>query len=106
APEEDRLDRFVQDVPLELELREERVDIGAVALPAPDEGDAGAVATTSGAERKVDVEVADAAHRLSPSRLSTARKASCGTSTAPTCFMRFLPFFCRSSSFLFRVTSP
>jgi len=28
------------------------------------------------------------------STLSTARKASCGISTRPTCFMRFLPSFC------------
>src|SRR6185295_10495906 len=36
----------------------------------------------------------------------TARKASCGISTAPTCFMRFLPSFCFSSSLRLRVTSP
>src|SRR5690606_14819065 len=39
-------------------------------------------------EREIDV------HYLST--LSTARKASCGTSTLPTCFMRFLPAFCFS----------
>ena len=38
--------------------------------------------------------------------LSTARNASCGTSTAPTCFMRFLPFFCFSSSLRLREMSP
>ena len=43
---------------------------------------------------------------LRSSRLSTARKASCGTSTPPTCFIRFLPFFCFSSSFRFRLMSP
>ena len=43
---------------------------------------------------------------LSPSRLSTARKASCGTSTPPTCFIRFLPFFCFSSSLRLREMSP
>ncbi len=37
---------------------------------------------------------------------STARNASCGISTAPTIFMRFLPAFCFSSSFFFRVMSP
>ena len=37
---------------------------------------------------------------------STARKASCGISTRPTCFIRFLPSFCFSNSFFLRVTSP
>ena len=37
---------------------------------------------------------------------STARNASCGTSTRPTCFIRFLPSFCFSSSFRLRVMSP
>ena len=36
----------------------------------------------------------------------TERKASCGISTFPTCFMRFLPSFCFSRSFLLRVMSP
>ena len=39
-------------------------------------------------------------------RLSTARNASCGTSTPPTYFIRFLPFFCFSSSFRLREMSP
>ena len=38
--------------------------------------------------------------------LSTLRKAACGTSTEPTAFIRFLPFFCFSSSFRFRLMSP
>ena len=38
--------------------------------------------------------------------LSTARNASCGTSTAPTCFIRFLPAFCFSSSLRLREMSP
>jgi hypothetical protein len=37
---------------------------------------------------------------------SAATKASCGTSTRPTIFMRFLPSFCFSSSLRFRVMSP
>ena len=45
-------------------------------------------------------------HLLRSSRLSTARNASCGTSTPPTCFIRFLPFFCFSSSFRLRLMSP
>ncbi len=35
-----------------------------------------------------------------------ARNASCGISTEPTCFIRFLPSFCFSSSFFLRVMSP
>ena len=46
-------------------------------------------------------------HFLLPSlRLSTARKASWGTSTAPTCFIRRLPAFCFSSSLRLRLMSP
>jgi hypothetical protein len=37
---------------------------------------------------------------------NTARKASCGISTRPTRFIRFLPSFCFSSSFRFRLMSP
>ena len=37
---------------------------------------------------------------------STARKASCGISTRPTRFIRFLPSFCFSSSLRFRLMSP
>src|SRR5204862_5540692 len=49
----------------------------------------------------VDVPLADV-HQL----LSTVRNASWGTSTRPTCFMRFLPSFCFSSSLRLRVMSP
>jgi hypothetical protein len=42
----------------------------------------------------------------SSSRLRTVIKASCGISTEPTIFMRFLPAFCFSSSLRLRVTSP
>ena len=37
---------------------------------------------------------------------SAATKASCGTSTRPIVFIRFLPSFCFSSSFRLRVMSP
>ena len=40
------------------------------------------------------------------SQFKTARKAFCGTSTEPICFMRFLPLFCFSNSFFLRVISP
>ena len=153
---------------LELELAQQRVDVGAVLAVAPDDGDEVAVAAAVRAERQVHVEMPRAAHALtrfgrgdelaaavradvrpSPRRrraqnvhsyeqmtrvavrrerraaalahgahlerhqlfcpcpmLSTARNASCGTSTAPTCFIRFLPFFCFSSSLRLREMSP
>ncbi len=37
---------------------------------------------------------------------SAAMNASCGTSTRPTIFMRFLPSFCFSSSLRLRLMSP
>ena len=37
---------------------------------------------------------------------NTARKASCGISTRPTRFIRFLPSFCFSKSFRLREMSP
>ena len=37
---------------------------------------------------------------------SAATKASCGTSTRPIVFIRFLPSFCFSSSLRLRVMSP
>src|SRR5690606_19245579 len=43
---------------------------------------------------------------LLSSTFSTAMKASWGTSTFPTAFIRFFPSFCFSSSFRFRLTSP
>ena len=93
-------------------LREERVDVRGMLPAAPDDGHEVAVPAAVRAEREVHVEVTDGAsarraHGLrSWSRLSTARKASCGTSTPPTCFIRFLPFFCFSSSLRLRVMSP
>ncbi len=42
----------------------------------------------------------------SSSMESTARNASWGISTRPTCFIRFFPSFCFSRSFRFRVISP
>jgi hypothetical protein len=43
---------------------------------------------------------------LPPATFSTARNASCGISTRPTRFMRFLPSFCFSKSFRLREMSP
>ena len=47
--------------------------------------------------------------RARPTQVSSfkmARNASCGTSTLPTDFMRFLPSFCFSSSLRLRLMSP
>ena len=52
-----------EHVPLELELREQRIDVGRVLPAPPDDGDEVAVAAPVRAERQVDVEVADVAHR-------------------------------------------
>src|SRR5205807_1183659 len=114
AAEEDRLERGRERGVLELELGEERIHIASVVAGAADEGDEVAVPAAVGAERQVDVQVPHATRRRdtrthrrgSCPRLSTARKASCGTSTIPTCFIRFLPAFCFSSSLRFRVMSP
>ena len=46
------------------------------------------------------------ARRYRLSSFSSARKASCGTSTCPTIFIRFLPSACFSSSLRLRVMSP
>ncbi len=109
AAKEDALQPRREGAPLERQLREQRVDVGGV-LPGPAlNGHEVAVTAARRAERQVHVEVPDragAGHFFPPSRLSTARNASCGTSTAPTCFIRFLPFFCCSSSFRLRVMSP
>src|SRR2546428_565433 len=45
-------------------------------------------------------------HSVSVPIFSPARNASCGICTFPTCFMRFLPSFCFSSSFRLREMSP
>ena len=98
----------VEHRPLPRQLGEQRVDVRRVLIALPDDGDEVAVPAAVRAEREVDVQMPDAAHDRfrSVSRLSTARNASCGTSTLPTCFIRFLPFFCFSSSLRLRVMSP
>ena len=45
-------------------------------------------------------------HDRPSSSWSTAMNASWGISTEPTCFIRFFPSLCRSSSLRFRVMSP
>src|SRR3954470_1911068 len=104
SAEEDGLQLRRQLASLQLELAEQRIDVRSMLRRAPDHGDEVAVAATVRAERQVDVEVTR--HFFSPLRLSTARNASCGTSTMPTCFMRFLPAFCCSSNFRLREMSP
>ena len=66
---------------------------------------AGFASVVHGTRRRIEQHDAHA-FRFSESRLSTARNASCGTSTPATCFIRFFPFFCFSRSFRFRVMSP
>ena len=115
SAEEHRPDVVRQPSTLPFELREQRIDVRAVLIRPTDGCDEVAVTAAMDAEGKVDVQVAGSAgnevpapaHRfLSPSRLRTARNASCGTSTPPTCFIRFFPFFCFSRSFRLREMSP
>ncbi len=56
-------------------------------------------------QQEQDEREVHAHHRYLPT-CRMARKASWGISTLPTCFMRFLPSFCFSSSFFLRVMSP
>src|ERR671934_1626744 len=85
AAEEDRLEVRRKDLPLELELAQHRIDVRAVLLGPADDGDEVTVAAAVRAERQVHVQVAGRRGRhqlLWPCpMLSTARNASCGTST-------------------------
>src|SRR6266511_4107494 len=111
AAEKDRLGLGLgrEQAALQRQLGEQRIDVATVLRAAADHGDEVAVAAPMRAEREMHVEVPDATAGhdfFSPFRLSTARNASCGTSTIPTCFIRFLPAFWRSSSLRLRVMSP
>ena len=95
---------------LGVELRQQRVEVRVAAVERAGLHHERAVPAAARAERQVHVEVADAHHffaELASSPIdSTDRNASCGTSTRPTCFMRFLPSFWRSSSLRLRLMSP
>ena len=106
--EKDRLQLRREPAALELELGEQPLDVIGVLGAPPDRRHEVAVAAPVRAEGKVHVEMPGAEDHdfFSVSRLSTARNASCGTSTIPTCFMRFFPAFCFSSSFRLREMSP
>ena len=58
--------------------------------------------TQPGAQHSVRVD----AYQGYSSTFKIAMKASCGTSTLPIAFMRFLPAFCFSSSLRLREMSP
>ena len=101
-----------EHVALQLELAQQRIDVRPVLIPRrPTDRDEVAVAAAMGAERQVRRRGGgrrSSLHQLFCPwpMLSTARNASCGTSTAPTCFIRFLPSFCFSSSLRLREMSP
>ena len=101
-----------EQVRLLRDLAQQGVEVGVAGVVAAHLHHEGAVPAPGGAEGQVHVQVGDprgiaGAHCWdSPSSCSTARKASCGTSTLPTCFMRFLPSFCFSSSLRLRLMSP
>ena len=59
TPEEQRLERTGQHAALELQLLEQRVDVELVRARAVDQRDEVAIAAAVGAERQVNVEVAD-----------------------------------------------
>ena len=61
--------------------------------------------TAANAARTTAV-IASIACCINPSTCKIARNASCGTSTEPICFMRFLPAFCFSRSLRLREMSP
>ena len=94
--------------------QDEAEDLGTEPLDPAD--DPLAERAVVGEDRRFEAELAGAVHPRETIELGrrhssspifrTARKASWGTSTEPTCFIRFLPFFCFSSSLLLRVTSP
>ncbi len=109
AAEKDRVQRRCKRMPLERKLCEQRVDVAGLSLGPTDDGHEVAVPAAVSAERQVDVEMPNVAHdreSRSPSRFSTARNASWGTSTEPSWRMRFLPSFWRSSSLRLRLMSP
>ena len=85
------------------QLLDQRVHV-AIGHPIrrPGHGDEVAVAAAVCAERHVQVQVLHAQAVFSRLISSTARNASCGISTLPTCFIRFLPSFCFSSSLRLR----
>ncbi len=83
-----------------------RYDRGRPAPRAEDPGaghSGGAPAVLSGRKRGYFL---PAALPSPESEERAAMKASCGTSTRPTIFIRFLPSFCFSSSLRFRLMSP
>ena len=95
-----------------MQFGDERIEVRIAGILAPHLHDKGAVPAPRRAERQVHVQMRDPRgiagghYWESPSSCSTARKASCGTSTLPTCFMRFLPSFCFSRSLRLRLMSP
>ena len=85
---------------LALQLGEQRPEVGVAPAQRAHVDDEGAVPAARRAEGQVQVQVADAGargHYLPPFPsspiFSTDRNASCGTSTDPTCFIRFFPSF-------------
>ena len=77
APEEDRLGCESEQLALELQLCEQRLDVGRVLAEPADRGHEVAVAAAVGAERQVHVEVACAARHW------CSRRRGLGTSSPP-----------------------
>ena len=81
-------------------------DIGMLDRRVTDLRHKRAITAFGPAERNMNVDSQGTLRHPAQSRFKTAMNASCGSSTLPTCFMRFFPSFCFSSSLRFRVMSP
>ena len=107
--EEDRLERVGEHRPFELELSQHGVDVGGVrAVPVHDRDEV-AVAAAVGAERKVDIEMANVpGHPSAPLAVQVehGEVGLLGDLDPADLLHPLLPFFCFSISFRLRVMSP
>src|SRR5262249_50841999 len=84
----------------------DRLDVAVIRGRVPGENGEGAIRAALRAERDMHIEAERVRWTAHVSIFSAAKNASCGISTLPSCFMRFLPSFCRLSSLRLRVISP
>src|SRR5262249_6815530 len=107
ATEKDGLQRALMRQRLPgTDLSADRCDIALVPGCMPGQDSEGAIRATLRAEGDMHVKAKGLGRGNHVSIFSAAKKASCGISTFPSCFMRFLPSFCLLSSLRLRVMSP